>query len=52
MNFISLQFLSLIKNQNNNSFFFNIYALNLFSVSVEAITSHISLRLQKKFSLN
>ena len=52
MNFISLKFLSLIKNQSMNFFFFNIYALNLFSVSVEAITSHISLRLQKKFSLN
>lgn len=52
MNFMSLRFLNLIKNQNMDLFFFNIYALNLFSVSVEAITSHISLRLQRKFSLN
>lgn len=52
INFISLRFLNLIKNQSKDLFFFNVYALNLFSVSVEAITSHISLRLQKKFSLN
>lgn len=52
LNFINIRFLNLIKNQNLDLFYFNIYSINFYSISVEAITSHISLRLQKKFSLN
>lgn len=52
MNFINIRFLNFIPSSNVNLFYFNIYSLHVMNISAEAITSHISLRLQKKFSLN
>lgn len=40
------------KIDNINSFYFNIYSLDFFNISVNAISTYLSLKLQKRYSLD